>query len=101
MKQAQPSNSSPVLQRLPVKTVQGICDKAFVSAVRPCDKLDITSLYTVINLTLELLQSPHFFPSSNPFTQRLTETLPEFKTKNLTRAVFLMLMKFLDCISKF
>ena len=38
VKQAQPCNSSPVLQRLPVKEVQGMHDTAFLSAVSPCDK---------------------------------------------------------------
>ena len=44
VKQAQPSNSSPVLQRLPVKTVQGMRDTAFPSAVCPCDKSGSTPL---------------------------------------------------------
>ena len=45
VKQAQPCHSSPVLQRLPTKTVQGMRDTAFFSAVRFCDKSGSTSLY--------------------------------------------------------
>ena len=39
VKRAQPCHSSPVLRRgLPIKTVQGTRDRAFLMAVRTCDK---------------------------------------------------------------
>ena len=38
VKQAQSSHSPPVLQGLPIKTVQGTRNTAFLTAVCPCDK---------------------------------------------------------------
>ena len=54
VKQAQPYHSSPALQRLPIKTVQGTRDTAFLSAVRPCNKSGSTSLFEPVYLVITI-----------------------------------------------